>query len=234
MFERWKERLIHILTSRLTVMVLVAVLLSGLLIYRLFTLQIVHGEQYLEDFILQSKKTREIQATRGNIYDRYGALLAYNELAYSVKIEDVYETGRNKNQLLNEHIFKLIRLIEKNGDSVITDFGIVLDENGEYAFNASDDTRRLRFLADVYGESYISDLSLEQQTATPDEVMAYLGERYAIGDYEDPEDSKSDFIAGRGYSKEDFLKMVTIRYAMGLTSFQKYIVAVYAVFFLCP
>lgn len=223
MFERWKERLIHILTSRLTVMVLVAVLLSGLLIYRLFTLQIVHGEQYLEDFILQSKKTREIQATRGNIYDRYGALLAYNELAYSVKIEDVYETGRNKNQLLNENIFKLIRLIEKNGDSVITDFGIVLDENGEYAFNASDDTRRLRFLADVYGESYISDLSLEQQTATPDEVMAYLGERYAIGDYEDPEDSKSDFIAGRGYSKEDFLKMVTIRYAMGLTSFQKYI-----------
>ena len=26
-------------------------------------------------------------------------LLAYNELAYSVKIEDVYETGKNKNRL---------------------------------------------------------------------------------------------------------------------------------------
>lgn len=223
MVERLKERFIQILTSRLTVMVLVAMLLGGILIYRLFTLQIVRGAEYLEDFILQSKKTREIQATRGNIYDRYGALLAYNELAYSVKIEDVYEAGKNKNQLLNENIFKLIKLIEKNGDSVITDFGIVLNENNEYAFSYSDDTRRLRFLADVYGKSYISDLSLEQQTATPEEVMAYLGNRYAIGEYEDPEDTKSGFIAGKGYSKEDFLKMVTIRYAMGLTSFQKYI-----------
>ena len=35
--------------------------------------------------------------------------------------------------------------------------------------------------------------------------------------------SKSDFIAGAGYTKDEFLKMVTIRYAMSLTSYQKYI-----------
>ena len=223
MFERIKERFIEILTSRLTIMVLVVFALGGILIYRLFDLQIVRGEEFLNDFILESKKTREVAATRGNIYDRYGNLLAYNELAYSVKIEDVYETGRNKNKLLNANIYKLIKLIEKNGDSVITDFGIILDENGQFAFGMSDDTKRLRFIADVYGEKYIKDLKLEQQTATPDEIIQYLGVRYAIGAYEDPQDSKSDFVVGKGYTKEELLKMINIRYAMSLTSFQKYI-----------
>ncbi|MED9903302.1 MAG: penicillin-binding transpeptidase domain-containing protein [Lachnospiraceae bacterium] len=223
MFERIKERFIEILTSRMTVMALVVFFLGGILIYRLFDLQIVRGEEFLNDFILESKKTREVVAARGNIYDRYGELLAYNELAYSVKIEDVYETSRNKNKLLNANILKLIKLIEKNGDNVITDFGIILDENNEFAFSMTDDTKRLRFLADVYGESYIKDLDLEQQTATPDEVIDYLGDRYDVGDYEDPEDSKSDFIVGKGYTKDELLKMITVRYAMGLTSFQKYI-----------
>ena len=114
LFERIKERIIGILTSRLTVMVLIVFVLGGILISRLFTLQIVRGEEFLNDFILQSKKTREVVAARGNIYDCNGNLLAYNELAYSVKIEDVYETGRNKNAQLNANIYKLIGLIEKN------------------------------------------------------------------------------------------------------------------------
>ena len=223
MFEKIKDSIIRILTSRLTVMVIIALLLGGALIYRLFQLQIVRGEEFLNDFILESKKTKEVTAARGNIYDRNGQLLAYNELAYSVKIEDVYETGRSKNRLLNANIYKLIKLIEKNGDSIIMDFGIILDENGQYAFTATDDTKRLRFLADVYGRRYIKDLKLEEQTATPDEVMDMLGTKYAIGNYEVEGDSKSDFIAGKGYTKDELLKMVNIRYAMGLTSFQKYI-----------
>lgn len=223
MVERIKERLYEILTSRLTVMVLVAFVLAGILIYRLFNLQIVRGEDFLNDFMLSSKKTREVVAARGNIYDRYGEVLAYNELAYSVKIEDVYEAGGNKNKLLNENIYKLIKMIEKHGDKVISDFGIMLDEDGNFVFSMTSDSKRLRFLADVYGESYTKDLELEEQTATPDEVMQELGERYDIGAYADPNDTKSDFIAGAGYTKDEFLKMVTIRYAMSLTSYQKYI-----------
>ncbi len=201
-------------------MVLIVFVMGGILIYRLFELQIVRGEEFLNNFILQSKKTREVNATRGNIYDRYGEILAYNELAYSVKIEDVYETGKNKNKLLNANIYKLIKLIEKKGDTIITDFGIMLDENGEFVFRMTDDTKRLRFLADVYGESFIKDLTLEQQTATPLEVMQFLGARYDIGEVGE---TKKDFIVGKGYTKSEFLKMVTIRYAMGLTTFQKYI-----------
>ena len=224
MFDEFKEKIIGIVTSRLTVFTLVFCLLAGILIYRCFDLQIVHGEEYLREFVLEIEKTRDIASTRGNIYDRNGNLLAYNELAYSVKIEDVFESGRSKNAKLNEMIFSLIQMIEKNGDRCITDFKIFLNEDREFQYSV-EDTSLLRFLADVYGKADIGDLKDEERTATADEIMEYLSstKNFAIGSYADPEDSKSEFLVGEGYSKEEWLKIVTIRYAMSLTSFRKYI-----------
>ena len=224
LFDVFKDKIIGILTSRLTLLTLLFCVLGGVLAYRCFDLQIVHGEEYLNDFILQIEKTRDITSTRGNIYDRNGELLAYNELAYSVKIEDVFESGSSKNKNLNETIFRLIQMIEKNGDSVITDFKIYIDEDGEFAYTA-EGTSLLRFLADAYGRQTIGDLEDNERTATARELMEYLSstKRFAIGEYEDPDDSKSAFLPGEGYSQEDWLKMVTIRYAMSLTSYRKYI-----------
>lgn len=113
MFDELKDKLIGFVTSRLTLFTLAFLVLAGILLYRCFDLQIVHGEEYLEDFVLQTEKTRDIASTRGNIYDRNGNVLAYNELAYSVKIEDVFESGRKKNANLNETVMTLIRMIEK-------------------------------------------------------------------------------------------------------------------------
>lgn len=98
MFDELKDKLIGFLTSRLTVFTLLFCFLGGVLIYRCFDLQIVQGAQYLEDFVLEIEKTRDIASTRGNIYDRNGNILAYNELAYSVKIEDVFEAGSSHNR----------------------------------------------------------------------------------------------------------------------------------------
>lgn len=226
MFDELKDKLKGFFTSRLTVFTVVFLLLGGILAYRCFDLQIVHGEEYLEDFVLQIEKTRDITSTRGNILDRNGNILAYNELAYSVKIEDVFESGKKKNANLNETIMKLIRMIEKNGDRVITDFKIVLDEDGEFAFTV-EGTSLLRFLADVYGKRTIGELEDQMRIATAQDVMEFLSRNssaaFAIGEREDPEDSKSEFIPGKGYTKEDWLKLVTVRYAMNLTSFRKYI-----------
>lgn len=224
MFDEFKEKIIGFLTSRLTLLTLLFCALGGVLVYRCFDLQIVHGEEYLNDFILQIEKTRDIASTRGNIFDRNGELLAYNELAYSVKIEDVFESDGSKNRNLNETIFRLIQMVEKNGDSVITDFKIYIDEDGEFAYTA-EGTALLRFLADIYGRQTVGDLEDSERTATAGEVMEYLSStrRFAIGEYEEPGNSKSTFLPGEGYTREDWLKMVTIRYAMSLTSYRKYI-----------
>lgn len=225
MFKDIRDYIINIITSRLTVLTLVFCALGGLLIYRCFNLQIVKGEEYLNDFILQTEKTRDIASSRGNIYDRNGEVLAYNELAYSVKIEDVFESNSSKNKNLNETIYRLIKMIEKNGDNVITDFKIILDENDEYAFSA-EGTSLMRFRADIYGHTTIDKLKDEQKTATAQEIMEYLsrasGTGFKIGEYEE-NGSEKTFVPGKGYTKEDWLKMVTIRYAMNLTSYRKYI-----------
>ena len=229
LFDEIKERILNIVTSRITVLTVVFLFLGGTLIYRCFDLQIVNGAKYLDEFILKTEKTRTISSSRGRILDRNGVVLADNELAYSVKIEDVYESGMSsvtKNKKLNENIYKLIKMIEKNGDSVITDFHVVIDENGEFAFDV-EGTKLLRFLADVYGESYVSDLEENERNSTADDIIEFLGGKgsagFRIGDYEVEGDSDTPFIVGKGYTKEELLQIITIRYAMKQTSFRKYV-----------
>lgn len=223
LLERFKENFLNMVTSRLIVLMLVIFGMGGYLIYWIFQLQIVDGQQYYNDFQLRIRKERTIPAARGNILDRNGNLLAYNELAYTVTIEDVYESGRKKNAQLNSTIRRLIAIIEKNGDHVISDFHIEVGKNGEYQYNV-EGTQLLRFLADIYGYASIDDLKEREKTATPDDVVKYLcsTSRYGIGDYTDEEDSDT-FVEGLGFSKEEVIKTITIRYAMSANSYQRYI-----------
>ncbi len=223
LLEHFKENFMNMVTSRLLVLMLVIAGMGGYLIYWIFQLQIVNVEQYYNDFQLKIRKERTLPATRGNILDRDGNLLAYNELAYSVTIEDVYESGRGKNAKLNHTIRRLIAMIEENGDQVISDFHIEVNRSGEYAYTV-EGVQLLRFLADIYGYASIDDLKEREKAAAPEDVVKYLcgTGRYGIGDYTDDDDSDS-FVEGLGFSKEEVLKIITIRYAMSANSYQRYI-----------
>ena len=124
MFDGLRERIINIFTSRVTIIYIIMIALCGILLYRCFVLQIINGQDYLDNFMLEQEKVRDIMPTRGNIYDCNGNLLAYNELAYSINIEDTFETSSTKDKKLNELVFTLIKLIEKNGDTIDSDFKI--------------------------------------------------------------------------------------------------------------
>ncbi len=190
--------------------------------YRLFQLQIINGENYLNNFQLRIRREVTIPSTRGNIYDRNGNLLAYNELAYSVTIKDVYEDTSSRDQQINETISKVIDILDGNGDSITGDFNIVLNENGQFEYNVSDSTL-LRFLADIYGHASTDDLTYEEKTRTAGDAVMDLAERYEIGERKDPEDSSSTFVAGKGYSDKRLLQMVIVRYNLSLNNFQKYL-----------
>ena len=210
--------------SKLLILAIVLIFVGSILMYRIFNLQIVNGAQALEDFTLKIQKERSIPSTRGNIYDRNGKILAHNKLAYNVTIEDIFESGNGRNERLNETLLKMIKLIEKNGDKINGDFSIIIDENGNYAYTVSD-TKLRRFKADIYGFADPGDMKYEQETATAEEMMAYLAgySRYGVGKSLDPANPRDSFVMGEGYSKEDILKIVTIRYAMSANSYQKFI-----------
>ena len=150
MVKKWKETLWNIVSSRLFILLILFLILAVVMIYRVFILQIVRGEEYLDNFQLKIVRERTLPSTRGKIYDCNGNLIAYNDIAYNITIEDVFESGSKKNATINSMIYKLIGLIENSGDEVISDFNIILDENNHYVYTL-EGTRLLRFLADIYG-----------------------------------------------------------------------------------
>lgn len=219
MFNNIKDFFASIFKSRLVVLMVFFGLLSLIVVQKLFVLQIVNGEDYLENYTLSISKPVITNGTRGNIYDRDGDVLATNRLAYSVQIEDngSYNDTTQKNKLINETIHTVIDLIEANDDSVNSDFGIVY-ENGEYQFQYAEGNKRLRFLADIYGYRTIDELKEKKlDKSSPQEVMDFLcankrkGGGYGFG------------VDAKIYSPERMLQIVTVRYHMNLNSFQRYI-----------
>ena len=219
MFNSIKEFFATVFKSRLIVLIALFSVLSLIIVCRLFNLQIVNGQDYLDNYTLSIRKTKTINGTRGNIYDRDGEILATNRLAYTVQIEDngSYEDRTQKNELINETINTVIDMIEKNGDSIVDDFGIVVDENDTYQFLYAEGTRRSRFLADVYGYTTIDKLNeAGLGDATPDEVMEFLCANKRKSDYGFGVDQTK-------YDKTRVLQIVTVRYGMHLNSYKRYI-----------
>ena len=209
-----KDFLKKFFSSRLFVFSAAMIALAIILIMRVFSLQIVNGAYYQKNFTLQIEETISINASRGNIYDCNGELLAYNELAYAVTITDVFDNSDNKNQELNDQLAKMVSVIRKNGDSLYNDFAITLNSDGTYSYNISGSTLN-RFLADVFGKSSYKDLEYNEKfkfneaSATADQIMEYL---MSSKNY----DVSSDYDAQTAYD------VVVIRYAMNANRFSQY------------
>lgn len=213
--KRTRRGVKQFVSSRMLVMLVCFCAAFIILVCRLFYLQIIKGEEYAQKYELQIKKTKSLKASRGNIYDRNGNLLAYNELTYSVTIEDSTSSDASvseRNEVINQTLEQIIRLVEKNGDSIIDTFGISLDPAGNYQFTQTSETQRLRFVADVYGYASAEELSKKQKNQTAEEIIHYLctDEVYGYGLDDTGEDSAY------------IIKMVNMRYAMHVNSYQPY------------
>ncbi len=214
-WKKIKSKVSEIVQTRVVIVIMLFCMTSAILIQRIFYLQIVKGQEYLDNYKLQIQKTKDVEGTRGNIYDRNGKLLAYNELAYAVTIEDngEYDDSEQKNKELNKVVTTVINIVEKNGDKVVNNFGIILDKDNNYMFVARSDAQRLRFIADVYGQARIEKLSKKQKNNSAQDIIDYLCT-----------DEKRGFgIDQKSMSRQEVLKLINIRYAISLNGYQKYI-----------
>ena len=217
-----KDFFINAFSSRIRVVVVAMVFFATVLISRLFYLQIINGSEYQDNYNLKLEKTESIAATRGNIYDRNGNLLAYNELVYAVTIQDTgtYANKKEKSESLNSEIAEIITKLESNGDTIDNDFGIYLDSSGNFQFLNSG-TSLQRFRADVFGKTNIEDLEydsemgFDQATATADQIVDYL-------------EGEKTYNISTDYSKKLRYEIMVVRYNMSQNSYQKYISTVIA------
>ena len=232
MWRDIKESIMKVVTSRLFFLIVIFLVLFSILAHRLFVLQIVEGEEHLENFEYKSLKDLDIKSARGNIYDANGKLLAYNRLAYQVvydsstsfekRVAKKYgkATTANINTEKNLVFYNLIKMLEENGDSIISDFPIVIDADGTCKFSTESESTIKRFKRQVFGISSSKELSANEQKQMDfdaEQVFEYL--RNGTGS-SNPNYKKYDI--SDEYSKEDALKIMTIRYNIELNNYSQY------------
>jgi penicillin-binding protein 2 len=110
-----------------TLMFLLA--LSILLGGRLFLLTVIQGNSWDETSDGISTRDIPITAPRGEIYDRYGNLIAGNRQIFTVKMS----AGTMEPEELNNAIGQLIGILDQTGDTLEDNFPIV-SNNGSYSF----------------------------------------------------------------------------------------------------
>jgi len=211
-----KDFLKKFFSSRLFVLAAVFIVFFGIILARIFTLQVVNGKSYQENFSLKIQMKQPINAARGNIYDKNGKLLAYNELAYSISINDstTYSSTKEKNKAVNAELAEILTVLKNNGETLNNDFKIDRKKDGTYSFNVSGSSLN-RFRADVFGKSSADDLEYDKDTgideanATAEQIMEYL-----MG--------KDNFGISSKYDGDLAYRIVVVRYAMLGNRFARY------------
>lgn len=128
---------------RLVIMLAGTFVLFFILLCRLYVLQILSGDYYNTQIQGTTIKEISVSAPRGNIYDRLGRPLAVNFSSWTVNL-DASVTVEN----LNEVIYKLINILEANGEEIEDDFPISKEKPYTFLFDGSE-TREKRWKKDM-------------------------------------------------------------------------------------
>ena len=215
--------------KRTSVLLLLFIMLSFVLIRQLYQLQIIQGEDYIDEFQTRTTKTRVLKSTRGNIYDRNNKLIASNILSYSLTFEDngSYDTTREKNLTLNGVAYKVLRILADNGDSLSNTFHIKLDNDGNYVFDIEPGFTLNRFKADIYGHALIDDLTEDEAAASAEDIMSYLSgsKGFSIvlyGDNAYTTEELKKYGLPEELTRQEVLDIAIMRYELSTNSFQKY------------
>lgn len=206
MLELLLSSLKNIIKSRYLPLVLIYSVFIVLPIYKTFTIQVVNQETLVDSIEENEVITREIKATRGNIYDINGVLLAYNKLSYNVTIQE-YDAFKSNDEK-NEMIYKLIKILEANKEELSPTFYIKQDGKGKLKFTV-DGMAEYRFKRDAYRLKSIEELTTEQRNATAEEVFLHLKN----GNYM--------FGISDKYSIDDALKIMQLRFALLLNTYNR-------------
>lgn len=117
------------LQSRYLQLLAVLLVLAVLLMLRLFVLTILEHGSWADASENISTKSIYTTAPRGEIYDRYGRLLAGNKQSFTVRMSG----SKQSDEELNANVSTLLGILEKNGDSIQDDFPIVISGDN-YSF----------------------------------------------------------------------------------------------------
>lgn len=142
---------------RIVILFIIFFCMFARLVVRLYELQCINGEQYFNSYLQMTTKELDFPGVRGNIYDRNGNELAYNELAYVVMFRDngQYKSVSDKNSMF----LRLVQILNQHGNKVSGKLEIAVNERGEMYFTSTSEISHKRF--------YVIYLGLNLQNSLP-------------------------------------------------------------------
>lgn len=192
------EKIMEILENRELVLSIILCIIAIIFVIQLFNIQIINGASYREQAENKIVRTESISASRGEIYDRNGVLLATNKLTYNIEF---YRT-KVGTDLTNNAIKDLVDILESNGDSVYSTFPI----------NNSLDNFSDEYLEDEeLKNTFLSKIKLDS-SASFNDVIDYYTKLYAIEDFE----------------YEDKIKIIKVKYEANLNGYSLFNSAIIA------
>lgn len=155
------------LTNRLFILFCGFVFLFFIMLFRLFELQIIRGEYYLNNVNRTMIRRISVEATRGTIYDRFGRPLAINETSFSLMMDPTIRVHN-----FNDLAYRLMLVLERFEEDIIDTLPISQQEPYVFMFNNSV-ARERRWKEDM-------TVPLDY-TAT--EAVAFLRELFQVPEY---------------------------------------------------
>lgn len=200
-----------ITNKRLLIIFVGICVLFFILIAKLYTLQIVQGD-FLKNQVLGTiSKPINLEAPRGNIYDKFGRPLAVNESSFTVNIDpsiniDSSITGFT----LNEVILKTMNLLEQNDEQIVDDFPISKEKPYTFLFDGSPSLEKI-WKNDMNLED--NSLNIPSEDITAEQAFTILREKFKIDKNLSDEDARKILVVRCELYKRRFSKFIPITLA---------------------
>ncbi len=216
--------------SRIIIVCLLMLCMMGALIYRLATLTIKEGQTWAETADSRSTQTIAVKGERGKITDRNGVVLAYSETCYNVEfLRDADNRTSYDSAVYTESLIKAIEIIERSGGETINTSYIVMDENGEIAYDwrisgvesstAIERVRRIRYKNFCEG-MYIS-IKDPAYKEYPKDTTKWNMDLWPTAEYAYNYLRKTWYIPEE-YTFEQAIKIISIRQEVNLNNYRAY------------
>lgn len=147
---------------RFNIIIVLVYIIGVILISRLFVLQIINGATYRETSNTRLSREKNVEASRGDILDRSGNVLATTESSFNLEL---YKT-KVDNETLNKCILNLVNLFQQYNIKYPDSFP-VNSEGTEF------------LIKDETLNKWLNKYKLEEGT-TANQVMEYFIKKYQI------------------------------------------------------
>lgn len=181
--------------GRLAVCILLVLLIFAGFELRLMQWQLLEGDKFEQQALSSLTDTIEIDAARGEIWDREGKVLAGNRTSYDIVYNALYmDYTRGKR---NATILEVVDLLEEYGEEWVDRLPIELSEEGEYYFREDSESE----IAQLKSKNMLNLADY----ATADDCMRELAKLYGC----------------QGFSKRDTRTITSVRYGMTQTGYSR-------------